>query len=124
MWQRAGRTQQNAQRWSKPLSVKRVHTKSVLLLWSSPQRLYFKEGEPGKDGTEAGQTGKDGERTDQKEVHPPQVLPAFGPTTTVFPLCGKSKYDVSTQAGFLYTSPIDLCTREERCGVTHVRMPC
>jgi hypothetical protein len=25
---------------------------------STPQRLYFKEGEPGKDGTEAGQTVK------------------------------------------------------------------
>jgi hypothetical protein len=33
---------------------------------SSPQRLHFKEGEPGKDGTETGQTGKDGERTDQE----------------------------------------------------------
>ena len=26
---------------------------------------YYREGEPGKDGTEAGQMGKDGERTDQ-----------------------------------------------------------
>ena len=32
---------------------------------ASPQRLYLEEGEPGKDGTEAEQTGKDGERTDQ-----------------------------------------------------------
>jgi hypothetical protein len=38
----------------------------LLLSAISPQRLYFKEGEPAKDGTEAGQTEKDGERTDQE----------------------------------------------------------
>jgi hypothetical protein len=57
--------------------------RSDIHLQPSPQRLYFKEGEPGKDGTEAGQTGKDGERTDQKEVHP-RLTTSFSPGTGLF----------------------------------------
>jgi hypothetical protein len=66
-----------------------------------PQRLHFKEGER-KDGTEVGQTEKTEKgqtKTEKKRftVHPPQALPAFGPTTTVFPLHGKSTHDTCTQ---------------------------
>jgi hypothetical protein len=40
-----------------------------------PQRLYFKEGEPGKDGTEAGQTEKTEKgrtKNEKKRFTPPK----------------------------------------------------